>query len=172
MKFQILLILFILSCTHVDAQEIDPASSLVNFEISNFGIKTVKGSVSNLYGTAVFDPSSLELCNFDVCIDPSTIDTGSEKRDEHLRTADYFDVENHPTICFYSQNAIKVSEGYAITGTLSIKGVEKIETITFNYSDNTFKGNLEVNRTDYGIGSEGGFMIGSTALINIVAKVR
>ena len=155
----------------IQAQEIDSSNSLVTFEISNFGFKSVEGSISNISGTADFNSENLNLCRFDVCLDAVTIDTDNTKRDLHLLEEDFFDVENHPEICFYSEEVIKLSDGYAVTGTLTIKGIEKSTTINFNYSDKTFLGNLNVDRFDFGLGSEGGFMIGRIVAIEIIAKI-
>lgn len=171
MKYSFLTICAILFAFHAKSQQIDPNFSSVSFEISNFGIKTVDGSVSNMNGTVDFDAQSLDLCRFDVCIDATTIDTGNTDRDEHLAKSDFFNSVEHPTICFYSENVTKLSAGYAVTGTLSIKGIEKIATINFTHENDLFKGNLEVDRADFQLGPGGGFMIGKTAQINIVAKV-
>lgn len=171
MKIKLIFLFTFYTSSALFSQQIIPSSSSVNFEISNFGVLTVDGTILNMFGSVDFDSSNLDLCNFDVCIDATTIDTGNQERDEHLNAEDFFDTTNHPNICFSSQNAIKVSDGYAITGTLSIKGIEKLETINFNYSDKTFTGKLTVLRSDFNLGPSGGFTIGKTADIKIVAKV-
>ncbi len=169
MKY-ILATLFLFFYLHGQSQAIDQASSLVTFEISNFGFRTVEGAIGNIDGTIDFDAGNTDLCRFDVCIDVSTIDTDNEERDAHLLREDFFDVANYPNICFYSEDVVKTAAGYAVTGNLTMKGVEKIVTIHFTYSDLTFSGTLSVDRLDYGIGPNGGFMVGSEADISILVK--
>lgn len=172
MKKSYLIALTIFICSPILSQQIISAGSSVDFEISNFGLMSVEGTVSNMNGTADFNEDNLELCSFDVCVDASTIDTGNEERDEHLNKDDFFDTANHPNICFYSDKVIKTSNGYAATGTLTIKGIEKIKTINFSYQDKTFTGELTVARAEYGIGPNGGFMVGKEVDVRIVGRVE
>lgn len=172
MKKSLLILLTIFISNSLFSQQINPIGSTVNFEISNFGFRTVEGVISNMHGTADFNIDNLELCSFDVCVDATTVDTENEERDEHLNKDDFFDTENFPDICFYSDEVIKLANGYAATGTLKIKGIERIQTINFSYIDKTFTGKLKIERSDFNLGPSGGFMIGKTAEVRIVAKIH
>ncbi len=152
------------------SQNLNPATSSISFTISNFGINSVEGTISNLAGTADFNENQLELCSFDVCLDMNTIDTGNKKRDEHLKAEDYFNISKHPKTCFTSQEVTNTDVGYLVTGTLQMNGVERTVDIPFAYANKKFTGVFEVDRLDYNIGSSGGFAIGRTVNINITAN--
>lgn len=89
---------------------------------------TVEGTFGGMKGTFNFSPNDLENSNFDICIDAKTVNTGNNKRDDHLRTADFFNVEVYPEICFQASNFVKTSDGYIAKGTLKMHGVSKAKT--------------------------------------------
>ena len=149
------------------AQTINSDASKISFEISNMKVNTVEGIVSNLNGDVSFDENDLSLCQFNVCVDTKTIDTGNSKRDEHLMKDDFFDAEQYPNICFESNNATKNGNAYLANGVLKLHGIEKEVAIPFEYKDNALIGTLTINRTDYGIGGKGTFMVGDEVKIQI-----
>lgn len=152
------------------AQTINSDKSVVNFKVTNMKTKTVEGTFSGMKGTVNFSPENLASSNFDVCIDASTVNTQNEKRDKHLRTADFFDVEKYPTICFKSSSVTKKADQYLLKGTMTMHGITKEVTIPFTLSNNVFKGTLTVKRLDYKVG-EGTkeFMVGNDIEIEINA---
>src|SRR5258705_4017016 len=77
------------------------AGSKVRFVIKNFGINT-GGTFDGLAGTITFDPSNLPSASFNVSVDAKSVDTDVEARDNHLRKAEYFDVEKYPKLSFKS----------------------------------------------------------------------
>lgn len=107
-----------------------------------------------------------------MCVDVSTIDTESKKRDDHLKNEDYFHVDKYPTICFKSDAITRDKDGYLADGEMTMHGVTKDVQIPFKYTGGKFHGTLKVKRYDYGIGSKGGFMIGKEVDIEIVAKLK
>ena len=169
-----LLVCFLLAVTYVvQAQSIDSDQSVVDFKITGGGIFTVKGTFTGMQGDFNFDTSNIENSSFDICIDAKTLNTKNEKRDTHLHSAAFFDVEKYPTICYKSTSVSKTSEGYQTTGDMTIHGVTKTVTIPFTFKNNTFKGELEINRFDYNIGEDYGTMrVGETARVSITCKVN
>ncbi len=155
------------SIAELIAQNINTAESKISFDISNMKINTVKGSLSNLIGDVSFDETNLDLCQFNVCVDAATIETGNDKRDEHLKKEDYFDVDNFPQICYESTSTAKNGDSYLSKGLLKLHGIEKEIEINFTYEANSLIGSFQINRTDFGIGGKGTFMVGDEVKIYI-----
>ncbi|MEZ5332768.1 MAG: YceI family protein [Thermoanaerobaculia bacterium] len=76
--------------------EIDPAHSAASFTVTHLTVSKVRGSFHTIAGTAQVDEENLADSSIEVTIDAASIDTGVDRRDNHLRSADFFDVENHP----------------------------------------------------------------------------
>lgn len=170
----LLLILFITTVTSfVSAQTINTDKSEVKFKISGGGIFTVKGTFTGMKGDFNFSESDVSSSSFNICIDTKTINTKNNKRDEDLRSADFFDVEKYETICYKSKTVTKTNDGYQTTGELTIRDVTKSVTIPFTFKNNTFEGNIEIDRLDYNIGEDyGTFRVGETAEVTIICKVK
>ena len=79
---------------------IDTPKSKVSFSIKKLGFLTIKGTLSDLHGSVYFDENNLQNSNFEVSISTLTIDTGNAKRDEHLKSEDFFNVQEFPKISF------------------------------------------------------------------------
>jgi polyisoprenoid-binding protein YceI len=98
---------------------IDPARSSVEFRVPTFwGLMTVEGGFDRYDGT-------LDLAHepaIELTIDADSLDTGNEKRDKHLRSSDFFDVENHPQVRFVSDSAVADGERLKVSGRLSAAG--------------------------------------------------
>ncbi len=144
----------------IHAQHYKPADTkgAITFSIKNFGVN-VTGSFQGLEGTVKFQSEQPEQASFDVSIAISTLQTGIELRDKHLKRRDYFDVENFPMISFVSTSVKpgKNTGEFMVTGTLTIKG--KQEVIAFPFSaipkpDGAllFTGSFTINRCNFGIG--------------------
>lgn len=170
MKQIITLLAITFSLFTANAQNI--IDSKVKFEIGNMGFKTVEGSFSDIQGDIQFNSNNVNESSFNVCIPVNTVNTENEKRDEHLLADDFFHQEKYPNICFVSTKISKTKEGFVAEGTLSIKGIEQTVSIPFTYSDKTFKGSLELERLDYGLGPNGGFMIGKTVKLQISCQTE
>ena len=158
--------------SHVTGQIIHTEKSLIDFKIGNMGVKTVKGTFGGMKGEVRFDTSSLSSSYFNVCIDASTVNTGIKKRDEHLKNEDFFDVANHPVICFKSGHIIKTPEGYVTKGKLTMHGVTREVTIPFLYTQHMLKGTLSVKRLDYGVGDTGTFLVSDEVDITIICYLK
>lgn len=135
------------------------ADSKVHFVIKNFGINT-GGTFNGLTGSINFDPANLSTANFNVSVDAKSVDTDIEARDNHLRKAEYFDVEKYPRISFRSTKISTTNkEGYLyMTGVITIKNVSK--EVSFPFTQNAkdggilFEGNFKLNRKDFGVGGK------------------
>ncbi len=105
---------------------IDTAHSSAQFSVRHMMVATVRGEFANTKGTVRWDGKDLATAVVDATIDATTINTREPKRDAHLRSADFFDVEKFPTLTFKSTRVEPVSPGrLRMTGDLTIHGVTK-----------------------------------------------
>jgi polyisoprenoid-binding protein YceI len=106
--------------------KIDPAHSSAEFKVKHMMISNVKGRFSGLSGTLVLDAEDATQSHMEATIPIGSVSTGDEQRDAHLKSADFFDHEQHPVMTFASTNITKKGEGeYAVTGDLTLHGVTK-----------------------------------------------
>jgi polyisoprenoid-binding protein YceI len=102
--------------------EIDPATTNVGFSITLLLIKRVPGRFERVGGTVTL-AEDLQNSTVEVTIDPASISTEHKKRDRHLRSRDFFDVDRHPTMTFRSTNVARGADGqWRLTGNLTIRG--------------------------------------------------
>lgn len=157
----------------LQAQQIEPSESLVSFELSNMLINTVEGTFTGMAGEINYDVDRPSSATFSVCVDASTVNTGSKKRDQHLREEDFFSVEEFPTICINSTRIQSTPEGLRFFGTLNMHGVVKEVEFPFTYAEGKFKGSFTINRLDYGLGEgTGSFAVGEEVEISIECSVN
>jgi len=168
--------------------QIDPAHSAAHFSVRHLMISNVRGEFSKLSGRVTLDPADLTRSTLEVSLETSSINTREPQRDEHLRSADFFDVANYPTITFRSTRIVAVGpEQFKLSGNLIIRGVSK--EITFNVEGptpsvkdpwgNTRSGvvaTTKINRKDFGlvynaILEGGGVMVGDEVSITIEAEL-
>lgn len=123
--------------------EIDKPHSNLNFKVSHLVISNVTGKFGGFSGDINFDPDNLKEGSAELTIDVSTINTENEKRDGHLKSADFFDVEQFPAMTFKSTKVIP-GEGkkFQVVGELTIKDVTR--EVTF---DCTFNGTVDFMKT-------------------------
>lgn len=114
---------------HADTYKIDPAHSSINFKVRHF-FSYVNGNFAKFQGTVQFDAAHPEQSSVSATIQADSIDTQNAKRDQHLRSADFFDVEKFPTITFKSKS-VKVTgaDSADIVGDLTLHGVTKEITL-------------------------------------------
>jgi polyisoprenoid-binding protein YceI len=131
--------------------------SQVKFNIKHFGLSVI-GSIQGLEGTVRFDPADLFNSQMNVSLMASTINTGNESRDNHLKKKDYFDVIQFPKITFKSKfvTAAQNPGTYIVNGTLFLKGLKKDINIPFTAKPKNngyqFNGTFQMNRREFGIG--------------------
>lgn len=105
---------------------LDPAHSSADFTVRHMMVTNVRGSFGNLSGTINFDPENPGASSVEATIDVATINTGVEDRDNHLRSADFFEVEKYPNITFKSTDVEVTGDKSAkVTGDLTIRDVTK-----------------------------------------------
>ena len=104
---------------------IDSSHSGVQFSVRHLMITNVRGEFTGLTGKVYFDPASPETATIEASVDASSINTREAKRDEHLRSADFFDTAQNPTISFKSTSIAKKGDGFALTGDITIRGNTK-----------------------------------------------
>ena len=110
--------------------EIDPAHTRVQFSIRHMMVSNVRGEFRKVSGTVHADDKDLTNSVIEATIDTASIDTREPKRDEHLRSPDFFDAAQYPTITFKSKRIAKSGEGkYAVTGDLTMHGVTQEVTL-------------------------------------------
>jgi polyisoprenoid-binding protein YceI len=108
---------------------IDPAHSSVSFSIKHMMIAKVHGGFEKVSGTLAYDAEEPLSSKLDVSIEAASINTREEKRDAHLKSADFFDVEKYPTLTFKSKRVEGSGDELQVTGDLTIHGVTKEVTL-------------------------------------------
>lgn len=166
--------------------QIDPSHSAASFSIKHMMIAKVNGGFERLSGKLVYDPSQVTKASVEVEIDASSINTHEEKRDAHLKSADFFDVEKYPKITFKSKSVEQAGEGLKVVGDLTIHGVTKQVTLNMETPTEEMKdpwGNLrigvsgttKIKRKDFGLTwnaalEAGGVLVGDD--VNITLEVQ
>jgi polyisoprenoid-binding protein YceI len=161
--------------------KIDPAHSSIRFSVRHLMISNVRGGFTGVSGEVAFDPENLNQSTIDAEVDVATVSTGDANRDGHLKTAEFFDVEQFPKMSFKSTAIEKADDGYKVSGDLSLHGVTKPVTLTVEDVSEENKdpwGNLRIgtsakgklNRKDFGLNwnaalETGGVMVGDEVKI-------
>ncbi len=105
--------------------QLDTAHTDVSFTAKHMMITKVRGIFKGVTGTIELDESDWAKSSVEVTIPAGSIDTGTEMRDTHLRSADFLDAETHPNLTFRSTGIERKGDRWAITGDLTIRGVTK-----------------------------------------------
>ena len=168
----ILLLTLMVTQSSFSQQNIKSSDSKVKFKVSNMAFNTVKGTFNDMTGMVAFSSKDLNNSFFNVCISAKSVNTENKKRDEHLRKEDFFYVEKYANICFKSSEIKKTAKGYTAIGKLTIKGITKEVSIPFTFTNNTFNGSFTLNRKDYNVGPNGGFMVGKEINIEIICTIN
>jgi polyisoprenoid-binding protein YceI len=123
-----LIVLAAAAPSFADLQEwrVDSAHSYVGFKVRHMMVSWVRGQFADIKGAVKFDPADPSKTNVEVEIDANSINTANERRDKHLRSADFFDVENHPSIRFVSKRVEgSAQSGLKLIGDLTMHDVTK-----------------------------------------------
>jgi len=110
---------------------VDKSHTNVGFQVTHMVITKVNGQFNDYDVQFTFDPKNLETFKVEATIKVASVDTDNEKRDDHLRSADFFDAEKYPDMVFKSTKAVKTEEGYKAIGTLTIKDVTREVELPF-----------------------------------------
>lgn len=161
--------------------EIDPSHSVVEFVVRHLGLAKVRGRFNEFTGVIEVgeDPTGSRV---DVTIQAASIDTRDARRDEHLRTSDFLDVENHPTLEFHSTSVSRRGEDWRVEGDLTIRGVTRPVTLDLEFEGAMqdpwgltrigCSATTEVDREDFGLTwnqalESGGFLVGKQVRIEL-----
>lgn len=142
--------------------DVDPSHSIVGFKVKHLVIAKVRGRFTKYTGTVTLDDKDITKSKFVAKIDAASIDTETEKRDEHLRSPDFFDVKKYPEITFESLSVKKLGDTIEVVGDLTMHGVKKPILLTLEELSPEVKdpaGNAhrafvmkgKLNRRDYGL---------------------
>ena len=146
--------------------QIDPAHTTIGFRIRHMGIAFVEGEFDEFTGTISYDPNDVAATRADVTVQTNSVDTDVERRDNHLRSADFFEVETYPTMSFTTTGVQPTGQNtFRLVGDLTIKGTTK--EVTFDVTSAGpipiengqrvgFHATTTIDRRDFGItwGSE------------------
>lgn len=147
----------------VTKYETDTAHSNIGFSIPIMGgLSHVRGKFNDFTVTIIYDDKDVTKSSVEAVIKAASIDTGIERRDAHLRTADFFDAAKHPQITFKSTRVEKKGKNFIAHGTFTMHGVSRETALPFTINgvkrdEKTGKTNLgltartTLNRKDYGI---------------------
>jgi len=161
----------------------DLAHSSVNFHVRHLMVSKVHGRFTLWGGSLEIDDDDITKSRVDVTIDAGSVDTREDKRDAHLKSADFFDVEKFPALTFKSTSVEKVSdEEITITGDLSLHGVTKSVKLAVELGGQAkdpwggirtgFSAKTSINRKDFGLGwnavlETGGVLVGEKIEITL-----
>jgi polyisoprenoid-binding protein YceI len=161
---------------------IDTAHSSAEFVVRHLGLSKVRGRFTKFSGDVQIAESP-EQSSVEVDIDVNSVDTSEPNRDNHLRSPDFFHVEEHPSMSFKSTSVTPVDdETWEVGGLLSIRGVTRpvVLRTVFEGADNTpfgdqrigFSASTEINREDWDLGwnavmESGGFVVGKKVKIEL-----
>jgi len=168
--------------------DIDPAHSTVEFSVRHMMVTTIKGQFQKVKGTVELDDKDASKSTVDVSIDTASIDTREQKRDAHLKSADFFDAAKFPAITFKSTKVEKAGKGkLKVTGDLTMHGVSKplvlmVEGPSASVKDpfgRTVRGVMAIgklDRKDWGMTwnkalDTGGFMVSDEVKLEINAEL-
>ena len=137
--------------THTFAQTLKVKTDAVKISFLADKQKTT-GTIGGFEAKIIFDTDQLAKSSISGTVDVATIDTGIKKRDEHLRSSDYFDAEKYPHISFNSAAFERTENGFKMVGKLKIKDKMNEEVILFTFKDNVFKGEMNIQLSNYDVG--------------------
>ena len=161
---------------------IDPTHSEIGFKVKHMMFTNVSGKFGTYEATIATEDDNFENAAIEFSADINSIDTNNADRDNHLKSTDFFDAENHPKLTFKASSFAKDGDDYELTGDLSIKGVTKSVKFPVEFSGlmkdpwgNTKVGlNIygKINRKDWGLNwnsalETGGVLVGEEVKLNI-----
>jgi len=166
---------------------IDATHSGINFSVRHMVVSKVRGRFAKYTGSVQLDENELARSSVEAEIDVASIDTGTAQRDAHLRSADFFDVEQHPTMRYRSQRIEKIAgDRYRVIGDLTIRGVTREVPLEVEYGGRAtdpwgneragFVARASLDRKDFGLGwnqvlETGGVVVGDRIDIDIDIEV-
>jgi polyisoprenoid-binding protein YceI len=166
--------------------QLDPMHTQVEFAVKHLGMMTVRGYFAEVHASGDINVQHPEDSSVEVVIQTASIRTNNDRRDEHLRTSDILDVENHPTMAFKSTKVEAVdADRYSMTGDLTIKGNTRPVTLAVvNYGELTdprmghrigYGAETRIQRKDFGLNvdtvMDGRLVLGNEIQITIEGEL-
>ncbi len=169
--------------------KIDPSHSRIGFAARHAMVAKVRGSFNDFEGSGYFDAEDPTKSHLELTIKAASIDTRNAERDAHLRSNDFFSMDEYPEIKFVSTKVEPAGgQTYRVTGDLTIKGVTKPVTIDLEYTGEAtdpygnerigFEGSTTINRKDWGVAwnvalEAGGMLVSENVTIEVeVSAIR
>lgn len=162
---------------------VDPSHTLVEFSVRHMMFATVKGRFGTIDGAVFGNATDLAGAEIEMSLDAASVDTKEPNRDQHLRSADFFDVENHPKVLFRSaQVQPNGTNRYKLTGDLTIRGVTKQVEWDLDFNGHGkdpwgqerigLSAETRINRKEFGLNwnaalEAGGFLVGDEVQIAV-----
>lgn len=161
--------------------ELDPSHTYIGFTAKHMLVTNVRGKFNRFSGHILLDAQDVTKSSADVTIEVASIDTDNQRRDDHLRSADFFEAEKFPTIRFVSRRAVKQGDQLVLVGDLTIRDVTKEVAIPFELAGPVVSGSrktigvegaVRINRFDYGLKwnravETGGLVVGEEIRIEL-----
>ncbi len=188
-KLNIFLLGLFFTVSSITAQttwSVDKSHSKIEFTVSHLVISSVTGVFKSYDLSLESDGLNFEGAKVEFNADVNSIFTDNEKRDDHLKSADFFDAANHPKMTFKSKSFTKVDDNeYKLVGDLTIRGITKEVTLDVDFKGTVeafggtragFVAETEINRFDYGLKwnnliETGGAVVGKDVEIKIVLEL-
>jgi polyisoprenoid-binding protein YceI len=161
---------------------VDPEHSTIEFRVAHMVISKTTGHFKDYSGFIEMDPEAQTVKTIEATIKTASVNTNHEKRDTHLRTPDFFDVEKYPTMTYKLKHYHKDGEHYTAVGDLTLRGVTKEISLTGNFNGVTkdpwgnvragFNAEGKLNRKDFGMVwnkalDSGGLVVGDEVHIKL-----
>ena len=165
--------------------KLDPSHSTIEFVAKHMMITTVKGRFAEFDGTIVADEQNIADSQVDVTMKAASLDTRSEQRDQHLRSADFLHVEEFGDVTFRSTSVSGTKEKFKVTGDLTIRGTTRPITLDVTFEGtgkdpwggtrSSFSAHGKFDRRDFGLTwnvalETGGILVSNEVKINIEAQ--
>lgn len=167
--------------------DIDSGHSTVGFSVRHMMVSDAKGNFNKFKGQLNLDEKDITKSTVAVEIDAASVDTNNEKRDEHLRSPEFFDTAKFPTLTFKSTKVEKQGTNLLVTGDLTMHGVTKPVTLTvegpaapmknpWGQTVSAVKATGKLNRKDFGLAwnktlEAGGMLVGEEVTLSIEAEL-
>jgi polyisoprenoid-binding protein YceI len=162
---------------------IDPVHSSISFSVRHLVVSKVRGSFGTLTGAVTIAEDGSPSVTAD--IDVSSVNTGNDQRDGHIKSADFFDVEKYPTATFRSTAVKAAGDDYLLDGEFTLRGITKAITLRLEFNGVNpgmghgevagFEASVVLNRKDFGINIEmpleaGGAVVGDQVTITLAIE--
>jgi polyisoprenoid-binding protein YceI len=171
-----------------DTYVVDPAHSQIHFSVAHLMVFKVRGNFNDFSATVTVDPAQQTLTAASATIQTESINTRNEKRDEHLRSGDFFETGKFPEITFVSKKVSGSGDNIQVVGDLTIRGITREVTLNGSFvgaatdpmgnSRAGFEATGQINRKDFGLNwnkalETGGFVVGDMVDIGLeIAAVQ